>query len=58
MKVLWDSCLTGGDLRAACTADAGLAGQHAKTGDVLADYGYANPAFTPDEVCPVILFQA
>lgn len=56
VTVLWDAYSVDGDLRAACEAVQSFAATHPETADVLADYGYANPTFTPEEVCPIALF--
>ncbi len=56
VTVLWDSYAIDGDLQNACQAVGSLAAQHPETADVLADYGYSNPTFTPAEVCPISLF--
>jgi hypothetical protein len=32
------------------------AAAHPETAEVLADYGYGNPTFTVEEVCPLQLF--
>jgi len=57
VTVLWDTYLVDADLRAACEAVGTFAAAHPQTADVLADYGYGNPTFTPEEVCPATLFQ-
>jgi len=41
------------DITAACLAVTEFAYQHPETVEVLLDFGYANPSFTPDEVCPI-----
>ncbi len=56
MTVLWDAYLVDGDLTAACEAVGSFAALHPETADVLADYGYTNPTFTPEDVCPMTLF--
>jgi hypothetical protein len=53
---LWDGYLTEGDLRSACDEVATFASEHPETADVLANYGYGNPTFTAEEVCPTSLF--
>jgi hypothetical protein len=55
--VLWDTFQSTADLKAACDEVAAFAASHPETAEVLADYGYANPTFTPEEVCPLDLFQ-
>ena len=57
VTVLWDTYLVGADLTAACEAVGTFAAAHPATANVLADYGYGNPTFTPEEVCPTTLFQ-
>jgi hypothetical protein len=54
--VLWDSYNTNEDLRAACEEVGAFARSHPETAEVLNDYGYSNPSFTVDEVCPSELF--
>ncbi len=56
VRVLWEAYLTTGDLGSACQQVAVFAAEHPETADVLADYGYANPTFTPADVCPASLF--
>ncbi len=56
VEALWDTYLIDGDLRAACEAVGSFAAVNPETADVLADYGYGNPTFTPEEVCPITLF--
>jgi tetratricopeptide (TPR) repeat protein len=56
VTALWDAYLIDGDLRSACDEVAGFASEHPQTADVLANYGYGNPTFTPEEVCPISLF--
>jgi hypothetical protein len=56
VDVLWDAYAQDGDLRAACERVGEFAADHPETASVLADYGYANPTFTPEEVCPIDLF--
>lgn len=56
VTILWDSCLRDGHLRTARQAVRAFAAQQPQTADVLADYGYGNPTFTPEEVCPTTLF--
>ncbi len=54
--VLWDAFQRTTDLRAACDEVGAFAASHPETAEVLADYGYGNPTFTPEEVCPLDLF--
>lgn len=56
VTVLWDAYFRHGDLRSACAEVAAFASEHPETANVLADYGYGNPGFTPGEVCPAGLF--
>jgi tetratricopeptide (TPR) repeat protein len=56
MGVLWDTYLMDDDLREACEAVGSFAAAHPETAEVLAEYGYGNPTFTPEEVCPITLF--
>ncbi len=56
VTVLWDAYLAGADLRTACEAVTSFAAAHPETSGMLADYGYANPTFTSEEVCPASLF--
>jgi hypothetical protein len=56
VNVLWDAYAQDGDLRAACERVGEFAATHPETASVLADYGYGNPTFTPQEVCPLGLF--
>jgi hypothetical protein len=56
VRVLWDTYVIDGDLRAACEAVGSFAAAHPETAAVLADYGYSNPTFTTEEVCPITLF--
>jgi hypothetical protein len=55
-SILWDTFQSTTDLRAACESVGAFAASHPETADVLADYGYGNPTFTPEEVCPSDLF--
>jgi len=55
-QVLWDTYQRTGDLRAACEDVGTFAASHPETADVLTNYGYGNPTFTPEEVCPLDLF--
>jgi len=40
-------------ITAACQAVKEFAYEHPETVDVLMDFGYTNPSFSPDEVCPI-----
>jgi hypothetical protein len=55
-NVLWDAYEQDGDLGAACERVGQFAANHPETASVLANYGYGNPTFTPEEVCPIDLF--
>jgi hypothetical protein len=55
--ILWDAYAQRGDLGEACEQVATFAENHPETAAVLADYGYGNPAFTPQDVCPLNLFH-
>jgi len=54
--VLWDTYQRTANLRAACEEVGAFAASHPETAQVLADYGYSNPTFTAEEVCPLDLF--
>jgi hypothetical protein len=54
--VLWETYLGEGSLRAACEEVTAFATLYPQAVEVLADYGYANPTFTPQEVCPIDVF--
>jgi hypothetical protein len=54
--VLWDTYLGEGSLRTACEEVTAFATLYPQAVEVLADYGYANPTFTPEEVCPIDIF--
>jgi tetratricopeptide (TPR) repeat protein len=56
VSVLWNSYESDADLKVACEQVGELAAAHPETVGVLADYGYGNPTFTPEEVCPIKLF--
>lgn len=56
VTVLWDAYGRDGNLKSACEEVAAFAAAHPETADVLSDYGYGNPTFTPDDVCPLALF--
>ncbi|MCY3901179.1 MAG: LysM peptidoglycan-binding domain-containing protein [Caldilineaceae bacterium] len=42
------------DARTACEAVYNFAATNSEVVDILADYGYANPTFTAEEVCPYL----
>lgn len=44
----------GGDIGAACTAVTQFAESNPEAVAVLGDYGYANPSFSAEEICPVL----
>jgi tetratricopeptide (TPR) repeat protein len=54
--VLWDAYQREGEHEAACQEVNDFAQLHPEVVQVLADYGYSNPTFTPAEVCPLELF--
>jgi hypothetical protein len=56
VAVLWDAYLREGSLRTACEEVTAFTALHPEAVEVLADYGYANPSFTPEEVCPIDVF--
>jgi len=56
VTVFWDSHERDGDLEAACEQVSDFAAAHPESAEVLADYGYGNPTFTVEEVCPLQLF--
>jgi tetratricopeptide (TPR) repeat protein len=51
--VLWSAFQRTGNLRAACEEVGAFAASNPETAEVLTDYGYGNPTFTPEEVCPL-----
>ena len=56
LNVLWDAYKRDADLKVACEQVGEFAAAHPETVEVLVDYGYGNPTFTPEEVCPIELF--
>jgi tetratricopeptide (TPR) repeat protein len=56
VSVLWESYERDADLKKACEQVGDFAAAHPETAEVLADYGYSNPTFTAEEVCPIGLF--
>ena len=56
VTILWETYLRDGDLRTACEAVGAFAAAHPETAGMLSDYGYGNPTFTSEEVCPLTLF--
>jgi len=54
--VLWQTYQQEGDLQAACQEVNDFAELHPEAVEVLADYGYSNPSFTAQDVCPQRLF--
>jgi len=55
--IWWTAYQPTQDMEAACTAvNAFVTGSppHPEAYEILADYGYANPTFTPMDVCPVL----
>jgi len=57
VAVLWDAYQRETNLRAAYEEVGRFATFHPETAEALTDYGYGNPTFTADEVCPIQLFQ-
>ena len=53
--LLLDAYDSQGDLKAACQEVIRFAESRPETTEVLADYGYSNPTFTPEEVCLIDL---
>ena len=56
VTTLWQAYEGGASLQYACKQVGLFAAEHPETADVLSDYGYGNPTFTPEEVCPIDLF--
>ena len=56
VTVFWESYQRDADLEGACEQVGDFAAAHPETAEVLADYGYGNPTFTVEEVCPLQLF--
>ncbi len=56
VAVLWDAYLRETSLTTACGEVAAFAASHPQAVEVLAVYGYGNPTFTPQEVCPIDMF--
>ena len=54
--VLWSAFQRTANLRAACEEVGAFAASHPETAEVLTNYGYGNPTFTPEEVCPLDQF--
>lgn len=52
-QVLLDYYYKEGSVLAACQAITEFAAEFPETTEVLNGFGYANPAFTPEEVCPI-----
>ena len=46
-----------GDAKTACEAVNNFAAANPEVVDILADYGYANPTFTAEDVCPYLEIQ-
>ena len=57
VTTLWDAYQAQGDLEAACQEVNDFAHLHPEAVEVLNDYGYSNPTFTTEEVCPLELFS-
>jgi hypothetical protein len=56
VNVFWEAYERDADLKVACEQVDEFAAAHPETVEVLADYGYGNPTFTPEEVCPIEFF--
>jgi tetratricopeptide (TPR) repeat protein len=56
VNVFWDAYEREADLKVACEQVGEFAIERPETVEVLVDYGYGNPTFTPEEVCPIELF--
>jgi hypothetical protein len=56
VSILWGTYLIDGNVMAACEEVGNFSAAHPEAADVLADYGYGNPTFTPEEICPITLF--
>ncbi|NLS75878.1 MAG: hypothetical protein GXY76_01320 [Chloroflexi bacterium] len=52
-QIFLDYYVKMGTVPAACRAVTAFAFENPEAAAVLADYGYANPSFTPEEVCPI-----
>ncbi len=46
-----------GDARTACEAVNNFAASNSEVVNILSDYGYANPTFTAEDVCPYLEFK-
>lgn len=53
-RVWLDSLLAAGDPILACVAVTNFVDDNPAAVEALADYGYANPTFTADDLCPVL----
>jgi hypothetical protein len=56
VTTLWQAYEDGASLLDACKQVGFFAAEHPETAGVLSAYGYGNPSFTPEEVCPADLF--
>jgi tetratricopeptide (TPR) repeat protein len=56
VNLFWEAYERDADLKVACEQVGEFAIEHPETVEVLVDYGYGNPTFTPEEVCPIDLF--
>jgi LysM repeat protein len=52
-----ESYLANGDATAACSDVTQFAVANAETWEMLADYGYTNPSFEANNVCPLLTFR-
>jgi tetratricopeptide (TPR) repeat protein len=55
-QVFWDTYQRTANLRAACEEVGAFAAANPETAEVLTNYGYGNPTFTAEEVCPLDQF--
>jgi hypothetical protein len=55
VTTLWQAYEEGASLSYACKQVGFFAAEHPETANVLSDYGYGNPTFTPEDVCPLDL---
>jgi hypothetical protein len=54
-RIFWEVYEPAGDVGDACQAVTQYAQEHPETVEVMANYGYGNPSFTAEEVCPTAL---
>jgi LysM repeat protein len=55
---MMDGYRASGDLSTTCVQINAYAAEDGAAVDLLADYGYANPSFTADDVCPLVDLEA